>query len=100
MPVCDCVHTYILSPGMSLHVVCEGTCAYMYNLMGVEVKVCAFWLITQLLEVSAISITKESTHNATKGAHGVAMKTKAANNDSVLSEEYLKVRQAELKEQV
>ncbi len=80
--------------------VCERTFAYTYSPMVVKVKVCVFWLFTQLLEVTAISITKESAHNTTKGAHCVAMKTKAANNDSALSKEYLKVRQAELKDPV
>lgn len=61
---------------------------------------CVFWLSTQLLEVTAISITKESSHNTTKGAHCMAMKTKAANNDSAPSKEYLKVRQAELKDPI
>lgn len=62
----------------------------------VRVRVLGF---SQLLEV-AISITKESSHNTTKSAHGMVMKTKAANNDSALSEKYLKVRQAELKDPV
>lgn len=65
-----------------------------------KVKVCVFGLFTLLLEVIAISITKESAHNTTKGAHCMAMKTKAANNDSALPKEYLKVRHGELKERV
>lgn len=55
---------------------------------------------TQCLEVTGISITKESAHSITKGTYCVAMTTKAANNDSALCKEYLKVRQAELKERV
>lgn len=74
-----------------------------FSFMGVKVAVivCVLRVLgfSQLLEV-AISITKESSHNTTKSAHGMVMKTKAANNDSALSEKYLKVRQAELKDPV
>lgn len=79
-------------------------CAYMF----VCVKICfcqsqslVYVLrFTQLLEVTAIYITKENAHNTTKGAHCMAMATKVANNDCALSKEYLKVRHAELKEPV
>lgn len=100
MPVYGCYMLYLQ---------CVHAFSYAWLCMScvsIHVHICivlwksAFWLFTQLLEVTAISITKESTHNTTKGAHCVSMKTKAANNDSALSKEYLKVKQAELKDPV
>lgn len=75
-------------------------CIYIYFYVLHYSLVCAFHFFILLLKVSAISITKESFHNTTKGAHCMAMKTKGANNKSALSKEYLKVRQSEMKDPV
>lgn len=65
--------------------------------MILKVLVC-LQISTLLLGVTVISITIESCHNTTKAALCMAMKTKAAHNESAPSEEYLNMRQATPKE--
>lgn len=75
---------------MSIHM-------YIYSICIVSDYECQKSFHT-VVETYCYFITKESARSSTKAAHCMATTTSTANNGSALSKEYLKGRQAELKE--